>query len=355
MFFGNGLRTPWLQLLATHPPLAERIRRIDPTFDGHFPVVQPISYSPQDVVDPHALAARRAEKFAQAAAVATAGGAFAFSPTAAVAQVGAPESKHLDYAAALVGTIPPELSRNLRDPLGAVAAIYALLLDEEHGDVRQAQLDYLATKADPRANQEALRIEPLAAQVSAAAKLPVISMVLPALERLSPDQLKAFRDDVEFLIAADHKLDLFEYAVRRLVLKRLLPRLERRQPRPAKYAAIQALMPQCVELLSTLAYAGTRDQQQAQAAYQQGISLLVDTSQPTPAMLPKSQCGLQAVDTALNQLVDAIPGVKKRAIAACAAAIGADGKVTVEEGELLRIISDALDCPMPLLVPGQSA
>jgi hypothetical protein len=307
------------------------------------------------LVDPHALSARRAERqLAQAAAVATAGGAFAFSPAAAVAQVGAPQPKHLDYAAALVGTIPPELSRNLRDPLGAVATIYALLLDEEHGDVRQAQLDYLATKADPRANQETLRIEPLAAQVSAAAKLPVISMVLPALERLSPDQLRAFRDDVEFLIAADHKLDLFEYAVRRLVLKRLLPRLECRQPRAAKYAAIEPLMPSCVGLLSTLAYAGTRDEQQAASAFQQGVKLLLEHSQPTPAMLPKSECGLKAVDTALNQLVDAIPGVKKRAIAACATCIGADGKVTVEEGELLRIISDALDCPMPLLVPGQS-
>jgi Zn-dependent protease with chaperone function len=355
MFFGNGLRTPWLQLLSTHPPLVQRIRRIDPTFDGHFPPAHPITYSPQDLVDPHALAARRAApQLAQDAALAAAGGAFAFSPAAAVAQVGAPQPKHLDYAAALVGALPAELSRNLRDPLGAVATIYALLLDPDAGAVRQAQLDYLATKADPRANQETLRIAPVAATVGAAAKLPLISMVLPALERLSPNQLTAFRDDVEFLIAADHKLDLFEYAVRRLVLKRLLPRLERRQPRAAKYAAIQPLMPACVGLLSTLAYAGTPDEQQAHSAFQQGVNMLVDPSQPTPTILPKSQCGLNAVDTALSLLVDAIPGVKKRAIAACAAVIGADNTVTIEEGELLRIIADALDCPMPLLVPGQS-
>ena len=37
MYFGNGMGTPWLALLATHPPLAERIRRIDPSFDGKFP------------------------------------------------------------------------------------------------------------------------------------------------------------------------------------------------------------------------------------------------------------------------------------------------------------------------------
>ena len=44
--------------------------------------------------------------------------------------------------------------------------------------------------------------------------------------------------------------------------------------------------------------------------------------------------------------------IKKCVLEACAACIGADGQVTVEEGELLRVISDALDCPMPpLLLP----
>src|SRR3974390_512049 len=35
MFFGNGLPTPFFGLLATHPPLEERIRAIDPNFDGN--------------------------------------------------------------------------------------------------------------------------------------------------------------------------------------------------------------------------------------------------------------------------------------------------------------------------------
>src|SRR5207249_5012607 len=61
MFFGNGLRQPFLELLATHPPLAERIRRIDPKFDGKFPQVTQISYSTADLVDAGTLAARRGE------------------------------------------------------------------------------------------------------------------------------------------------------------------------------------------------------------------------------------------------------------------------------------------------------
>jgi hypothetical protein len=38
---------------------------------------------------------------------------------------------------------------------------------------------------------------------------------------------------------------------------------------------------------------------------------------------------------------------------ACAECIGADEQVTIEEGELLRVISDALDCPMPPILDGR--
>jgi hypothetical protein len=37
MFFGNGISEPFFGLLATHPPLPERIRAIDPNWDGKFP------------------------------------------------------------------------------------------------------------------------------------------------------------------------------------------------------------------------------------------------------------------------------------------------------------------------------
>jgi Zn-dependent protease with chaperone function len=349
MFFGNGLAPPLFELLATHPPLVERIRQIDPRFDGKFPPVSQVAYSPQDLVEPTALAARRAALTGTGPAAATAQG-FAFAPAAAIAQIGVPRVEHIDYAAALVGSLPAELSSHLRDPLGAVATIYALVLDDDPA-VRQNQLQYLATQADPLAHQETLRLAPLVAQVKAEARLPLVSMVLPVLKGLSPQQLTAFRNDVSFLIKADNKVSLFEYAIHRLVLKRLLPRLEQQPSGGVKYTTLAPLLPACAGLLSTLAHFGTQDEQEAARAIDLGIELLQGEGARVD-LLPRNQCGLKSVDTALDQLSGAAPMIKKCVLEACAACIGADGQVTVEEGELLRVISDALDCPMPpLLLP----
>jgi Zn-dependent protease with chaperone function len=378
MLFGNGLAQPLFGLLATHPPLDERIRRIDPTFDGRFPLTTSIEYSPADLRDPTTLAARRAAlaniaplgpgdlaapsadlpPVAEAAAAATDVGAsagargsqtFAFEPAAAVAQVGAPRSEHLDYAAALLGRLPAEFSAAARDPLGAVATVYALLLDADEGAVRRGQFDYLASQSDPHANAETLRLAPLAARLQPQDKLPLVSLVLPALKNLSPSQLAAFHKDVNVLIEADHQVSLFEYAIHRLIRKRLLGRLERQEPPAIKYERLDPLIPACSTLLSALAYCGTRDDREAARALALGVARLPPAGAGVE-LLPPSARGLKSIDGALDQFAAAAPLLKRSLLRACAACIGADGRVTVPEGELLRVISDALDSPMPPLL-----
>ena len=69
-----------------------------------------------------------------------------------------------------------------------------------------------------------------------------------------------------------------------------------------------------------------------------------------PALPSKDDCILPKVDRALDELVTASAPAKRLVLEACAATIGADGRVNVDEGELLRAIADSLDCPMPPLV-----
>jgi hypothetical protein len=230
-----------------------------------------------------------------------------------------------------------------------VATVYALLLDDRQPEIRAKQLSYLATQADPRANAETLRIAPVASQVKPEAKLPLVSLVLPALKRLSPQQLANFRADVIFLTKADDRLSLFEYAVHRLVLKRLLPRLEESPPSKQRYDKLAQVLPACRSLISTLAWSGTRDDAQAARAFEIGTTMLGAAAHGL-TLANRADSGLTAFDRALDVLACAAPALKKNVLEGCAACIGADVQVTVEEGELLRVIADALACPMPPLV-----
>ena len=50
----------------------------------------------------------------------------------------------------------------------------------------------------------------------------------------------------------------------------------------------------------------------------------------------------------MSQLAQADAPLKRGVIAAATACIAADGKVTLEESELLRAVAAALACPLPL-------
>jgi hypothetical protein len=358
MFFGNALRASFLNLTATHPPLDVRIKRVDPTFDGEFPEVNRVRRTARDLHredvgqtrdrQAAAIRARGAGKTQAEARLA----AFAFAPEAAVASVGTLDAEHVDYAAGLVASVPERLMQAIHEPLGAVAGVYCLLLDDD-ANVRRAQIQSLAEHADRAANQEVQRLVPVMDQVTPEARLPLVDMAIPALCQLSGAQYGKFCETLRQMVAADEKINLFEFALERMLMRHLAPHFVKRKATTIQYAALRPLLPACSCLLTTLAYAGNRDADAAARAFAQGAAKLARGDEPL-SLLPRDQCSLKALDQALDRLAQASPQIKKRVLEACAACIDSDGRVAIEEAELLRVISDSLDCPMPPLLAGQT-
>jgi hypothetical protein len=56
---------------------------------------------------------------------------------------------------------------------------------------------------------------------------------------------------------------------------------------------------------------------------------------------------LKRLDQALDNLGSASPAAKKTMLSSFTACVATDHKMTVEEAELLRVIADALGCPVP--------
>jgi Zn-dependent protease with chaperone function len=337
-------------LFDTHPPLEERIRQLDAQWDGTYPEVKPVDVGPEEARGPQrgrvpplipGLPSIPGMPQVPVPVLALA------NADSATAHVGHLRPQHVSYAASLQTKLPDVLRDAVQSPFSARALIYCLLLDTENQTVREAQLAQLQAGAEPRDYDQTLRLIEAVDQLPEGTRLPLVEWALPALRQMSPSQHQVFRGQVEALIHADNRVSLFEYALHCMLSRFLDMDYNRRQMR-VRYRAPEQVAPRVATVLSLLAWAGQDDPAAAQVAFAKGMRAFSETD--TYALTPRAQCSLRDFHAALQTLAEATPEIKKRVVAACAACIMADGKVTVREGELLRAISATLGCPMPPLV-----
>ncbi len=341
LFFSQGLRGGLQMLFATHPPLEERIRRLDPNWRGESRPARA-----------HATHAAPIGTAGFAAGGSTANGSTTRGISAgssAIEQVGQPTAEHIAYAAALVAGLPPAVTDAAREPYGARAVIYALLINRED-EPRNRQFEQLARFGEAGIDHETrrllLEIEPLEARY----RLPLIDIAFPSLCALSANQYQAFKTNMHALVVADEKIELFEWVLQRMVFTHLRPHFERVKPPHVRHTSLRKLSEPCAVVLSILAHAGSSSEASILTAFETGASRL---SRINIALLPRERAGLRELDRALGMLAEANPTARQQLLAACAACVATDRKVTQAEGELVRAIADGIGCPMPPLLPGQ--
>jgi Zn-dependent protease with chaperone function len=355
LFFANGLKSRFFGF-ATHPPLLERIKALDPSFDGNYPaavlsdVVAPATPPPLPGVSPLVppppppptakpppLPMTPPPLPAAAAVVAQ---------QSIVSDAGRPRTEHLQYAVDLHQAVPASLQTAAHDPLGAHALVCAFLLSEDES-AREKQLDELARATSPGVREETLRVWPDARGIPSHARIPLVDLALPALRRLSTSQFEQFRAAVNALIASDEKCDLFEFMLQKIVMRHLDTRFYPERRPVTQFYDLRPLARDAGILLSATAYAGADDPAQAQAAFAKGAESLGRIARTEIPWLPTTECELNHLDYALDRFAQSVPQIKKNVLAACAETVAFDGKIEGHEAELLRAIADSLDCPIP--------
>lgn len=335
-FFCNGIKSFMSSLFATHPPLEQRIRRLDRHWDGKF-------------IEPGAqagiAATVKADQGVSPAAIAT--GVMAAQVMQSIEHIGQPSDVHLGYAVRLLQEIPPALKQAAREPYKARAVIYSLVVNNE-SHIRDSQLLHLKTHGDDGVYQETITLLPQVKKLDRRLRLPLIDIAMGALRQLSPAQYDLFRKNLRILIEADNKIDLFEWALQKFVHHHLDNEFEDRSPlgRSARYSRIEQLRQECNVVFSLLAYSEHAGNPMAQHAFDAAIRQL---QLEDMAILPESSINLSALNSAINKLALLTPLAKPQFLKACVACISADRKITAEETELLRAIANTIDCPMPPL------
>ena len=182
MFFANGLApmTFLANSMATHPPLEERIKRIDKSFDpkDHVPKEQ----RPKRQRDPQPKGKRKQPE--------------APTPEKILGMIGVLTADHIDRGAQMHDDMPEAIRLAAHDPLGAVTLSYALLLDED-ADARKKQL---AALGNPAIAEETERMRKHVDALDPELLMPTLDLALPALRGLGAERAEHFLADIKRLI-----------------------------------------------------------------------------------------------------------------------------------------------------------
>jgi Zn-dependent protease with chaperone function len=343
IFFGP-CQAPFLtRLLATHPPLDERIRRIDPFWAGQLPALDPELESVKARVAEQALAEIAGLAMALADEARP-----AFSP--APVPPGPPSAldpEALERGRALLRRLPGKILAAARTPGKAPILLYALLIARSKD--RDAELDLLLELTDVAVYDATQALLPELENLPFEARLPLLDQAIAALRAAGQAPAQRCLEALKALATADRKLDLFEWTLLHILDRRIVRYFRPIKDKRPRIFSFDPLRDDCRDALSVLAWSGARvnggklDADKAVEAFAAGAARL-----PFDNLTLAPETSLKALDSALRRMDLAAPQLKRPLVEACAACLNAARPQPPYAPELIRAVSEALGCPASL-------
>ncbi|MFH4560192.1 M48 family metallopeptidase [Vibrio diabolicus] len=311
MMFGQSKLSGFSGLFATHPPLEERIRRIEPGWDGSFSQSShrpTTSFENDNVSGFTSGTSTQPEK----------------PTTAELSEVGQQ----------LLNQLPSELIDIAREPYSARFIAFALIFDGS-----ELQREMIKSHI-PNVSQAQL-LPWLDYDLPLHLRFPLLELSIPALKSLSEGQKNRLCQVLRELSQTDDHYSLAEWCVINLLEKQLLESYGCTK----QIQSLKQLKESVFWLLRELAWVSHSQPEDAQRAFSSALTCLgFNDAELQPA---NKNWGLNRA--ALELLLQLKPKSRRLFVKACRLAIESDGKVTVAEGELYRVIACFLEVPEPPL------
>ena len=364
LFFGQAVTPFFNSLMATHPPLAQRIARIQPGWrddsaqadaaaTGQAGPASPIASH----LSPDSASHAGAHSEPRPASM------MAFSPDARpvknlsealIAGVGQVNAEGISAAHRFLAALPTAIVEAAHEPYGARALVYCLLLDADP-QIKQKQWAHLARSSDPEVYRLARQLDSPHTQ-AAQNRLSLLDLCLPVLKQLTKTQNDRFMDNLVALIQADEQVAMYEWALFRIIQVNLEGR--RGQAQSVSTGPVQQASPTrppgstaaaASLILSSIANSTADSEPQARAAFESGKAVL--GNKPVH-YVDRTGYSFADLSRALDLLTRVKPLQKPALLEALCAAAAHDGVIEPVEIELIRAIADGLDCPVPPMVHG---
>ena len=330
-------------LLASHPPLRERLRRIFGRAVDYLPAdelpVQPEPPQPPmryEAVTPPSAAAELLSPLSAAVSATASTGATA---AALHASIGKATAGTVSFGANLSARLDGlGLRTALADATQAQLLVLSMLLDGQ-AQIRTQQLaaaaEYFGSNAGPQIEQFAGIIGGLAPGW----RLPLLDLSMPALRTLSPAQREALLRLAQQLIVADGRVTLAEFLLFSVLKRRLGPPVAINGPGRALH--LNEVSAEASLVMSLIAC--VRLPQDAQRAFDAGKALLPAAG----SRVAQHELALAQISAAFDRLALLAPLEKPLLIKACVAIAFIDGSSHWKAASCLRTLCAALDCPLP--------
>jgi Zn-dependent protease with chaperone function len=301
-------------LFSSHPPIDERIRRVDPAFDCHIPDVTPVAVSDDEPVS------------------GLSGRAVATPPPLPTPARAVPTDLQIQDSVGFRGVIPVALREASEDPVSAMAVVLGLILRRDPAQ-RAAQLAQAEPLAGGEVVKEARRLDALLRAVPAGSRVALLDLSMPALRQLSPAQVAAFRTALER--AGYEAEDGLIVLLIQASMRRYLSNEKNPPSRPGDLAAA------CGLVLSAVVQTSGEDTAAQGRAYVLGAGLL-GMAGLSPTMVPSAQVDLGKVDEALAVIAGQPVPARRQFVRAIGAAMLHDGRAEPAEVEIVRAVADSL-------------
>ena len=349
MLFGAGAKS-LISLMATHPPIVERIRAIDPRFQAEeLERLRAEEAAIAEMAAEHDTLPDALSSMARGLSGPLPEAAIAITPAGVSGGVGTLTPEHLRYAARLLSATPETVRNAAASPYGAGALIFALLLSKDDL-LREKQLALIDKTLGETHGMPVRRLYAEAASLGPEFRLPLIDLSFPALRQCDERMRRRVHEVIDALISADQRIDPFEFALSRIARGHLVDAGRPRATGPLRRApALARHIEEVRVLLSIMASLGHEDPVAARNAYDAGMHRLLGSQWPDYA--PREPWA-EAADRALEILDRVAMSGKRQLIEALVTTLSHDGRVTVEEGEILRAICETIHCPLPPLLAG---
>ena len=350
MFFGSVFKSGFFQnLYKTHPPLVDRIKAIDPTFDGTFPeTVVPVAIDePCEATTSgfQSFAGASERSAVESASTSSVDAASLYGDWARVDESADANaaSRQIRIAPRLLEPIPSELDDVLVDVTGARAVFFGGVYSHEP-EVRSNQTELLNRLETTEVKERLEHVLKLVEPMSDAARLLVVRIATPLIKTMTVEQYQTFRRIVVDFCSADGRLDLFEYTLQNVALRELDVYYRLSKPIEARYSDFANIAESFRNVLACLAYEGGSSVDDAQNAFAAGCEVFNDNVE-TPR---RENCTLAEFSRSLNQLAFTSPTLKQQILEACWKCVLWDGVVTERESALLSAVTAALGVPAPV-------